>query len=139
MIEITVKKVLDIPKEAIFSLLRNYSEYPKWWPVSVRVSLSAKKYFEFIPLPGIRIGQEESWTVENTEIELSYRKGPFRGTGTWCLEDANDQCTELSYEVRLKPVNQLINLAARTPFFRYKHRSDIQKIISAMESYLANA
>lgn len=139
LIEITVSKVLELPREAIFRVLRNYNEYPKWWPISVRIPSSAKKYFEFFPLPGIVIGQEESWVVDNTEIELSYRKGPFRGTGTWCLEEANGQHTELSYEVRLKPVNRLIHWAAQTPFFQIKHRSDIRKIMSALEEHILDA
>lgn len=139
LIEITVSKVLEIPKEGIFRVLRNYNEYPKWWPITVHIPSNTENYFEFFPLPGIGIGQEESWVVDNTEIELSYRKGPFRGTGTWCLEEANGQHTELSYQVRLKPVNRLINLAAQTPFFRMKHRSDIRKIMSALERYILDA
>ncbi|MEM9671501.1 MAG: SRPBCC family protein [Cyclobacteriaceae bacterium] len=138
MIEITVSQVLEFPKEAIFRVLQNYGEYPTWWPMTVRIPFNTNDYFEFSPLPSLSIGQEESWVVENTEVELSYRKGPFRGTGTWCLEEANGQCTELSYEVRLKPVNWLIKLVAQTSFFRSKHRRDILKIISALEKYISD-
>lgn len=134
MIEITVSDVLSIPKGKAFSILRDYQNYYQWWPVTVRTVKGKEQYIEFSPIPGITVGWEESWVAEDSEIEVSYVKGPFRGTGSWCLEEVDKKRIELSYDVRLKPINKLIDYLARTEMFRRRHQRDILNIMHALES-----
>ena len=132
MIEIKVSGLIQSKIDAVDDLLKNYSSYNDWWLIPTETIDGKEKYFQFTPLPFVKIGLEEDFYHANRELRFRYVKGPFRGTGIWELEKIDGE-TQISYTIRLKPVNFLIGLMAKTPFFKWKHSQDIRNIIKEIE------
>ncbi len=132
MIEIVVSDIINARINVVDSLLKNYATYHEWWLIPTETIEDKEKYFQFSPLPFVKIGLEEDSYHPNNELVFRYVKGPFRGIGIWELEESADK-TRLSYTIKLQAVNFIIGLMAKTIFFRWKHSQDILNIMKAIE------
>lgn len=133
MIEITVSNSINAKIEAVFELLIDYSGYKNWWLIPVETLEGKERYFQFSPIPFVKIGLQESLAQPYGKLTFNYIKGPFRGEGIWVLKQLANDLLDIRYTVKLQPVNKLIELAANTKFFEWKHSQDIQNIIQTIE------
>ena len=140
-VEIDVSKRLDASLAEAQGILRRWREYPSWWPLRVDVvhdrTALAVRPVAFMPFVAItmvpRSGDGDDDDAGDDEaLTFDYVRGPFRGEGVWRLSES-DSVTCVSYGIRLDPVNRLVAAAASTPFFRWKHCRDIERIIEHLD------
>jgi len=136
MIEIKVSEIINVKIDKVDNLLINYASYNEWWLIPTETIKGKDKYFQFSPLPFVKIGLVEDLYQPNNELKFRYIKGPFRGTGIWKLEGIDNK-TQISYTINLKPVNIIFGLMAKTRIFRWKHNQDIKNIIKELEKKAA--
>jgi ribosome-associated toxin RatA of RatAB toxin-antitoxin module len=133
VVDIKVTKVIHAQIGQVYSILVDFNNYGKWWPIPVKIIDKEKGHFEIRPIPFVGIGLQIDHYSLNKEIIIKYIYGPFRGKGRWELKPILKEKVEISYSIRLIPVNRLINFIASTKFFEKKHTDDIKDIILGIE------
>jgi uncharacterized protein YndB with AHSA1/START domain len=133
MIEITVTEVIDVSIKRAYEMLNAHEDYSKWWTLPTRTKGTLPDYFEFTPLPFVRIGLRKIRVVKNRSIEFEYIKGPFRGTATWKLKELENHTISITYYVQIKPTNAFYRLLANSNYFAAKHTKDIRRIIEQLK------
>ena len=129
MIEISVSDIVKAQVNSVDNILKNYSGYKEWWIFPIETFENNRFYFQFSPIPCIKIGLKEDSYHPKKKLQFEYVRGPFRGIGFWELEDVGNSQTKISYTIRLEPLNNIIGLMAKTKIFYWKHSSDIKKLI----------
>lgn len=137
MVEITVSQTIEAPIQNVYEVLIDIQSYPYWWELPIKYKGSQEGYFQFSPLPGIHIGLEKIFHVNQKLLQFKYVKGPFRGTGNWNVQQKSENLTWISYSIELEPTNYLFNLISSTNLFKTKHTNDIKKLIRTIEKRAA--
>ena len=137
MIEIIVSDIINTRINKVDNLLKNYSAYNEWWLIPTETLKDKENYFQFSPLPFVKIGLEEDFYQPNRMLRFKYIKGPFRGIGQWQLEKSENDSTKISYTIRIKPINSIFGLMAKTKLFKWKHSQDILNIMKKIEKKAA--
>ena len=137
MIEISVSDIVEAQVNSVDNILKNYGGYKEWWIFPIEILETDGFYFQFSPIPCIRIGLRENYYHPKKKLQFEYVRGPFRGIGFWELEDLGNRNTKISYTIKLEPINDFIGLMAKTKSFRWKHSSDIKKLIREIEKKAA--
>ncbi|MEL7005584.1 MAG: hypothetical protein AAFN93_23065 [Bacteroidota bacterium] len=133
MVNIKVVEILDISKSSALDIISDFHKYDNWWVIPVKVINSEAGFFEFRPLPFIRIGIELTERKSDSEVQFDYVKGPFRGYGIWKFKELEKDKTEISYEIFLMPTNLIYKLVSSTRIFAKKHVKDIKTIIKRIK------
>jgi len=134
MIEIVVEDVIEAQLEDILQLMGNITSYSQWWPVPTQAI--DQQSIQFRPVVFVTIRLFRHRERDPNRLRFTYLKGPFRGLGEWQFIQVNEQQVKVSYKVKLKAVNSLVKLVAKSSLFRQKHIRDIKQIIAAMEKQL---
>ena len=137
MIEISVSDIVNAQINSVDNILKNYNGYEEWWIFPIDIFETNKFCIQFSPVPCIKIGLKEDYHHPKRKLQFEYVRGPFRGIGFWELEDLGNGKTKLSYTIKLKPINNIIGLMAKTKIFNWKHSSDIKKLIRQIKKKAA--
>lgn len=133
---IEVGKVANVNIEKAKNIILNPNRYKGWWKDYNLQHNEHNETLHFEPLKFIRI---KLHFVEKGDdfIKFNYIEGPFHGTGIWKLKKVEPDKTYISYTITISGGNWWMNVIKSTPFFKWKHKRDIIKLINLIEEQVS--
>lgn len=131
---------LPFPPERVWAALTDLENYPKWWPVDLRLRVLrvadglVGSRFEVRPRGGSFVCEVEK-VDPGRELLIRYAAGVHRGTGLWTLEPAEGG-TLLRYAVDLEPQGWLVRLLSNVLDFGKIHSRAMQRLFDGLEGHV---
>lgn len=135
------QKILNYKVENVFPVIADFTNYSKWFPENLQISLVKSTPEKVGSVINIKIGIiqfniELTRINSNKEIIVHYT-GAYEGQGIWYFFDSSNG-TKLMYEIDLKIKNPLIRLISFFINIASIHSQIMTKIFSRLEEYLNN-
>jgi ribosome-associated toxin RatA of RatAB toxin-antitoxin module len=133
-------KILPYTAARIWAIITDFSNYPAWWPPSIKIRalrLSEElmgSRIEIRPYGGQAFYCEVSGIRDGIELTLTY-SGIYTGTGRWTIAEANGQ-RRVTYEIELKIENLAVRLLAYVLPLASLHSRLMEKVLSGLGRYL---
>lgn len=133
-------RTLPFDVDVVSAALLDCANYPRWWPVQLRVRVphlmqdAVGSRIEIRPRGG-RFICAIAQVVPNREIRIEYVEGVHRGTGRWTFEKLAEG-TRACYQIDLEPQGWLPRLLSNVLDFGNMHSRSMVKVFDGLESWL---
>ncbi len=131
---IKVEKVINVDIRRVNEILLDLDNYPQWWKkyhltYDKKNAILSFRPISFIDLKLKLLNQGDGF------IRFQYVEGPLRGFVIWEFTEIENRKTHISNTTTVWAQNMFSNLVLSTPFFKWKHKSDINYLIKLIEDY----